>query len=179
MKTAILFFLSGNFFLFIAGAFALFSRPRDAFRQRNKNSLWVAGSMLCLGWLVSKEFPLHLFESILGFAFLGISLLLFLWTAWINRRNKLTPIYSTDQPRYLMQSGPYQYVRHPYYSAYLLTFVGGGILSRSPWAYVILLLVLHIYTSAADQEEEKFLNSPLAEAYRSYKKTTGKFFPYL
>lgn len=34
-----------------------------------------------------------------------------------------------------------------------------------------------IYCSAARQEEQKFLNSPLALEYRRYRETTRSFFP--
>ena len=179
MNPTALIFLSLNFSLFIGGAFAFFSKPSDTHRQRNVNSILLVCAMMALLGLVSRERSATSAEFILGISILSLSLLIFLWTAWTNRQVKLTPIYSQNEPQHLVQSGPYRFVRHPYYSAYLLSFVGGGILSGTTLSLPVFLLVLHIYVGAADQEEGKFLNSSFAETYRKYRERTGMFFPKL
>lgn len=110
---------------------------------------------------------------------MAISLLLFLSTCRANIETKLTPIYSTNTPVHLVTKGPYRFIRHPFYSAYLLNYVGIAVVSSSIPALLAVALVYGIYHHATTVEEQKFSHSPLADDYALYKRKAGRFLPAL
>src|SRR5262245_37311552 len=54
-------------------------------------------------------------------AFVG-SLALFEWTRQSVRGKFFSYIYSNDTPEFLWTSGPYAYIRNPFYTSYLLSY---------------------------------------------------------
>ncbi len=177
MKFISLFLLIGNFLLFIVGALWIFSPPKSGGKARLKSSLSLLGIMIAIGFAVSSVQMIILLNGIIGLVCLTLSTGLFILTARVHKERKLSPINSLDSPVHLVQRGPYKHIRHPFYTSYLLSFLGGAIVANSMWAMAGVLAIFYLYTQAADQEEEKFLQSPLADNYRSYRNRTGKFFP--
>lgn len=90
---------------------------------------------------------------------------------------KLTPIYSTNPPDFLLNKGPYKYIRHPFYSAYLLNYLGIALGSNNLLSFFIFLGIYFLYLRAAKQEEGKFLSSALCGEYLKYQAATGRFSP--
>jgi protein-S-isoprenylcysteine O-methyltransferase Ste14 len=94
-----------------------------------------------------------------------------------NRSQKLSVVFSADEPRHLIRSGPYRHIRHPFYTAYSATWVAGAVGSASlPLAGVAAGMFL-LYWAAARFEECKFQRSLLASAYATYRGQTGMFLP--
>ena len=81
-------------------------------------------------------------------------------------------------PAHLVTAGPYRRLRHPCYSAYLLSFAGGLTVSPTYWLGAVALLMLVLYYQAARYEERKFEHSPLGQDYARYRETTGMFLPW-
>lgn len=104
---------------------------------------------------------------------------LFAWALSGVRRGQLTAAFSGDRPRQLITRGAFRWVRHPFYLAYLLGHALPWLAARSVWALPGLLLMAAIYWRAATLEERKFLASPLAAAWRRYRRRTGRFLPRL
>lgn len=104
---------------------------------------------------------------------------LFFWAAAVNKQKKLTAVHSSDVPKHLMTSGPYAYIRHPFYSAYITAFIASAVASKHliPLACAVLCC-LHYYC-AAKLEERKFSQSILGSEYAKYRAHTGMFFPRL
>ncbi|HSM02307.1 MAG TPA: isoprenylcysteine carboxylmethyltransferase family protein [Acidimicrobiia bacterium] len=80
----------------------------------------------------------------------------------------------------LVRTGPYRYVRHPIYTAMIAIAVGTTFVFRS----YLLLGIAAVSTLAHSwwaSAEEALLGSPegLAEEYRSYAASTGRFLPRL
>lgn len=71
----------------------------------------------------------------------GSSSALFTQSVAATRHQPLTPINTTDQPQHLNRHGPYAYVRHPFYSSYILNFLAAAIGSDSPLGYLCLLVI--------------------------------------
>lgn len=102
------------------------------------------------------------------------------WSAvWATRAQPLSFAYSSDAPGHLVRSGPYRWIRHPFYTSYLLAWLAGPIGTNQWWLTGTVLLMGVIYWKSAREEESKFLTSPLRDAYRSYTDVTGRFFPKL
>ncbi len=92
---------------------------------------------------------------------------------------KLTMAFTPDAPSFVIQTGIYRKIRHPFYLAYCLTWVGGAVATLSPTLFAFALWMVLLYFTAARIEETKFLRSPLAEEYSAYRKRTGMFWPRL
>lgn len=86
-------------------------------------------------------------------------------------------VFSPDRPSRLVHWGPYRYIRHPFYSAYLLTWTAGVIGTGRLWLAPSVLLMGWIYVRAANMEEKKFALSALSDEYQRYADQTGMFFP--
>lgn len=109
--------------------------------------------------------------------FFVIAFVLFLATVRASRAARLTVAFATDQPQVLLVHGPYRYVRHPFYSTYLMFWVATSIARPgwAPWATVAAFCIL--YWHAARCEEAKFARSRLAASYATYRHSTGMFLP--
>jgi protein-S-isoprenylcysteine O-methyltransferase Ste14 len=105
------------------------------------------------------------------------ALVLFLAAAGATRPRRLTPVFSRDVPRHVVRTGPYRLVRHPFYAAYLLTYLAGLVVTGLPVLLVVLVAMGTLYATAARREEQKFRHSALAEQYRDYAARTGMFWP--
>lgn len=105
------------------------------------------------------------------------ALLLFWWTLATNRNKPLSACFSSDQPEHLVDAGPYRFIRHPFYCSYLLTWMAGTIATRSYVLAFTVVVMLAIYINAARNEERKFAQGSLADAYREYQRRTGLFLP--
>jgi protein-S-isoprenylcysteine O-methyltransferase Ste14 len=78
----------------------------------------------------------------------------------------------------LVQSGPYQYVRHPIYSGLLLMILGTGLASgrvHGLLAFPITLVAFWIKSRV----EEHWMTAEFGERYAAYKKITWALIPYV
>jgi protein-S-isoprenylcysteine O-methyltransferase Ste14 len=116
-------------------------------------------------------------SSIIGAVLYLASLALFWWAVSTTRSSRLSLAFSSDEPRYLLRSGPYKFIRHPFYSAYTLFWLAGVVTTLVWWLTIPVVIVCVFYVRAARMEEIKFLNSDLDLDYRNYCKSTGMFFP--
>ena len=116
-------------------------------------------------------------HSAAGTAIFVGALALFLAAARETRRRPLTPAFSGDVPEHLVSTGPYRLVRHPFYTAYLLTYLAGWAVTGAPTLVVVCAGMTTLYAVAARQEERKFEHSPLAHDYARYAARTGMFWP--
>jgi len=133
------------------------------------------GSLAALVML-GVESPLH---GLLALLLAALSLVLFWWAIHCNRRQPLSFAFSDDLPEHLVCEGPYRYIRHPFYTAYLISWLVTPVATGAPPMAVPLLVMAAIYTAAAGLEERKFAASRLAAAYARYRQATGRFWPRL
>jgi protein-S-isoprenylcysteine O-methyltransferase Ste14 len=106
-----------------------------------------------------------------------LSLAVFWWAIAANRVKPLAACFSTESQLHLVQHGPYRLVRHPFYCSYLLAWLAGAVATLNIWLALTAIIMFVLYLSAAVNEENKFASSPLAEEYKSYRGSTGRFFP--
>ena len=100
------------------------------------------------------------------------------WALATTRATPPTLAFTGDEPRLVLHAGPYRWVRHPFYSAYLLFWAGTAVAAPglSGWAAVLVLGA--VYVAAARHEEGKFARSALASRYAAYAAGTGMFLPW-
>ena len=94
-----------------------------------------------------------------------------------SRNAKLLAAFDEKLPHGLLKTGPYSMVRHPFYTSYLIQWIGWAIAGWSLWGIVPVLLMTTIYVIAARDEEAKFSRTDMAEEYATYSRKTGRFFP--
>ena len=129
------------------------------------NPAWMAWS--------SVPLPLSLRWGGVGFGVVGGVLLI--WTFRTLGTN-ITDTVVTRRHHTLMTTGPFQYVRHPFYVASAIALVA-NTLTTANWfigltgTLAVTLLVLRTKT------EERFLIERFGDDYREYMKKTGRFFP--
>lgn len=168
-----------NYLSFVLGAFLFFQKRGPIDKGLNYLAFIAIGSMIALlSALWISTAPFNLWYGF-GLGLMLLSSILFWLCVRVNYRYKLSPAYSQDSPTHLMRMGPYRYIRHPYYTSYILTHLGAAIASQLWWALIPLLLIVGLYLHASRYEEAKFASSELAQAYQHYKQEAGRFLPRL
>jgi protein-S-isoprenylcysteine O-methyltransferase Ste14 len=104
-----------------------------------------------------------------------------LWAAALQstRRAPPTLAFTDDTPRTLFDFGPYRWIRQPFYTAYMLFWVGTVLADGAAVSLILALALAVVYWRAARHEEAKFARSGLAAAYAAYAGRTGMFLPRL
>jgi len=129
--------------------------------------------------LIVSESEMELPQALLATVLYVVSLTLFWWAIYTNRSNPLSAVFSPDLPRHFVSHGPYAWVRHPFYTSYLLTWLAGVDATGHLWLLSTVLVMVTIYWRAALLEEKKFFETALASLYAAYKSRTGFFYPSL
>jgi protein-S-isoprenylcysteine O-methyltransferase Ste14 len=125
---------------------------------------------------VTRVDPRLAIPGLFGFA---CSLALFEFARRTIRGKFFSYAFSHDLPQFLLTSGPYSYIRNPFYASYLLAYVAAAILFPGITTLGVLVMMGILLTKAARYEERKFQSSPLAKEYEAYKQRTGRFIPRL
>jgi len=77
----------------------------------------------------------------------------------------------------LVESGPYQWIRHPIYTAYLMAYLGGGLLA-SNWVLTVVPVTMYALLVARRLgQEEKMMEELFGKAYIAYEKRAGQLLP--
>ena len=84
---------------------------------------------------------------------------------------------SGEVPPAICTEGPYHYIRHPVYTSYLLAFLALLIAFPGSETGFVFLANLAFFVYVATDEEGTIAHSQIAEAYASYRRGTGMFFP--
>ncbi|GHA15929.1 hypothetical protein GCM10007989_08550 [Devosia pacifica] len=131
--------------------------------------------LLALTWLL----PQPAWAQILGIAIEIASGLLFVWAIMSSRKARLKFVFDPEHPHGLVESGPYRFVRHPFYVSYIVFWTGWSIATWSAWSLIGLVVVIALYVRAARMEENNFAATPMSGEYASYRQRVGFFWPRL
>lgn len=151
------------------------ANSKDALQSRKIYSCLVMPSILIQLYCIFNITKQTLLQMILGTIIFLLSLLIFWSSVYVNWKNRLNYAFCASST--LTQTGPYKYIRHPFYSSYMLTWIGGFIISGNIISSIVIFPLLLYYYKAAKREEKYFLNSLLAKEYSFYIHSTGMFFP--
>jgi protein-S-isoprenylcysteine O-methyltransferase Ste14 len=130
--------------------------------------VWVGDSFF-LHW---STFLKHWVPESIRMGLLGLALLFVL--ILLGRGHGV--ISGKERPNYVVDTGPFRYVRHPLYLAALLGYLGTAISSLSLFSFALLIPIFVFYSYIASYEE-KLLEARFGEAYREYERRTGKWLP--
>ena len=166
--------------------------PRIFFDARGrKNAMWwvtaapffAAGAVLVLcyldvwqPWYLPTAAGAVLNES-LAVPFAGASIALIAYTVGSHRVPLALWHQDDDAPRSIVTHGAYKYVRHPFYSAFLLALTGTLVAVPHPGTVACLLYTALMLRYTAVKEERKLSSSEFGDEYRGYLARTGRFWP--
>lgn len=105
------------------------------------------------------------------------ALVLFEWARRTVRGQFFSWIFSADTPMFLCTTGPYAYIRNPFYTSYLLTMASAVVIVPTILRVLVLGGLVIYFVWAARFEERKFERSELSAEYARYKQRTGRFLP--
>lgn len=130
-------------------------------------------------WILWRH-PMHS----TGFAVMALTSYLAGLVIFFAARNSLllyrsTLSFTPDLPAWMLHKGIYSVVRHPFFLAFCLTWLGGALAVHYLRTSSTAIIMMCLYWSAAKIQERKFENSPLGGEYRIYKRATGMFLPSL
>ncbi len=131
-------------------------------------------------WVVymrSLRVELVPFGAIMGLLLLGVSLGLYEWARWSIRGKFFSYAMSSDTPRFLHTSGPFAYLRNPFYLSYWIGLVAALMAFPTAVTAATIVVMFFYYQQVARFEERKFARSALSADYAVYKARTGRFFP--
>ncbi|MGB8338488.1 MAG: isoprenylcysteine carboxylmethyltransferase family protein [Burkholderiales bacterium] len=126
-----------------------------------------AGHLLesLFGWRTNPHFGLFHF---LSFAFIGGGFIL-LSSAW-------SVLHTVQRERRLALTGPYAYVRHPQYAAFVLIMFGFLLQWPTIPTLVMFPALVWMYVRLA-MTEEREVRTEFGEEYARYAAETPRFFP--
>ncbi len=113
----------------------------------------------------------------LGAALHLLSVFIFSMAVLATKERKLHIAFSEAPCDFIITNGPYAYFRHPFYVSYAIFWIGCAIETLSAACVTLSLVLFGFYVSAAKQEENRFLTSTAATAYRQYQAKVALFWP--
>ena len=117
------------------------------------------------------------FITTLGFFSFLAGLGMIAWSA-SELGDSLSPLPKPRENAELVTDGPYKYVRHPMYSALLLSSFGLGIATSNATRVVLSVAMLLLLDRKATKEED-FLVERFGDAYAAYQGSVKKLIPWL
>ncbi|MBN1813257.1 MAG: isoprenylcysteine carboxylmethyltransferase family protein [Anaerolineae bacterium] len=105
---------------------------------------------------------------------LGIGLL---WWSHHHLGRSFHSLVVEKENQELVKTGPYRWIRHPIYTAYLMNYVGGGLLSSNVVLTVVPVLMFAILVGLRMGKEEEMLKGEFGAEYSEYMKETGRLLP--
>lgn len=121
----------------------------------------------------SMPLPFWLRWTGVVFAVMGGALIV--WT-FRNLGKNLTDTVVTRREHTLVTTGPYRWVRHPFYVAVALSMLGNA-LAAANWFLLIGGAVVFTLLASRVRIEEAQLLARFGGAYQAYLDRTGRFFP--
>jgi protein-S-isoprenylcysteine O-methyltransferase Ste14 len=82
-----------------------------------------------------------------------------------------------EVPRAVCDTGPYRFVRHPFYLSYTVAFIGVAVAFPSLVVSVVCALNIGFFVYMAIDDERVLLGSAIAADYRAYRGRVGMFVP--
>ena len=102
---------------------------------------------------------------LIGVAGMAASLAIFHWAAFSIRGRVFSYAGHDDLPQFVHTSGPYAYVRNPFYASYVLAEISTVVMWPSFWGARFIVLATLYFQWLARFEEAKFARRAVAEDY--------------
>ena len=83
----------------------------------------------------------------------------------------------SKEDQVLVQTGPYRWIRHPMYTAYLMNYLGGGLLAGNLVLTLVPVAMYAILVAIRVGQEEDVMGETFGQAYSEYADRTGRLCP--
>ena len=117
-----------------------------------------------------------LLESV-GMPFFALSIALIAFTIGIHRVPLALWHQNNDEPKNIVTHGPYAWVRHPFYTSFMICLTGCVIICPHPSTILTLCYAIIALMVTARREESRLSSSEFGKEYQEYMKNVGRFFP--
>lgn len=131
--------------------------------------------MLNPEWMAWSAVPLPVWLRWVGVAIGLLAALLIAWTFRSLGKN-LTDTVVTRREATLVTTGPYRWVRHPFYVAFALVATADALVTAN-WFLAVLGFLLFVLLACRTRTEEAKLLERFGDDYRRYMARTGRFLP--
>ena len=128
-------------------------------------------------WISRFSMPLPIWLRWVGAGTLPVFVLLISWVFRSLGKN-LTDTVVTRAEHTLVTTGPYRWVRHPFYSAAFLFFVAASLVSAN-WYLAVAVGLAGVLLAIRTRTEEAKLIERFGDEYLAYMHRTGRFVPRL
>ena len=119
------------------------------------------------------------FQFFITFTLSLVSLFIFWWSAFSIKNYRFDVIFSENSPEKIVVHGPYQWIRHPFYCSYILSYFSIIILNLNGLISFIAFSLIIYYFLEAKKEERKILSSSQREIYLTYQKKSYRLLPFI
>ena len=119
--------------------------------------------------------PLPAWMRWTGVAIGTIAGVLLTWTLSHLGEN-LTDTVVTRKKHTMITTGPYAWVRHPFYTSFALAIVANGLVTANWFIFLTGCLALTLLVIRCRKEEENLI-ARFGDEYRAYARRTGRFVP--
>lgn len=126
-------------------------------------------------WMAWSTFPLPGWLRWLGVVLATLGTALLIWTHMALGENFFGGMKIREEHE-LVTTGPYRYIRHPMYLAFILLGLGYLFLAAN-WFIGGTWLLATLLTLLSRRDEEEMLLEEFGDDYSTYMDRTGKFFP--
>ncbi len=142
--------------------------------------LWLFPLVLVLSTLMPEAAPFRPFIDSPGLRATGALLLLgglvLQYISIVTLGRAFSIGLDPEKQEHLVKHGPYRYVRHPIYAAFLGFFVGAWLLQPNRFFSIAMPVAIARVVLQAVREERMLLDR-FGEQYREYMKSTTRFIP--
>ena len=126
-------------------------------------------------WMAWSAVSLPAWVRWLGVGVGALAGSLLIWTMRTLGKN-LTDTVVTRKEHELVTGGPYRFVRHPFYCAFILAVLANSIVPAN-WFILLTGFSAWLVIVFRTNKEEENLIARFGDEYRSYMEHTGRFFP--
>ena len=127
-------------------------------------------------WMAWSSLPLPAWLRYVGVMVAICGGCLWVWAVHSLGKN-LTDTVITREEHTLVMTGPYRWIRHPFYTACAIGLVGGSLVMANWFIPLAAGLVWFAFLVPRTRIEEKNLVARFGNRYRDYMERTGRYLP--
>jgi len=103
--------------------------------------------------------------------------IMLLWASHHHLGRSFHSLIVAKEDQVLVETGPYRLIRHPIYSAYMMNYVGGGLLAGNLVLTVVPVTLYAVLVCLRMGKEEQVLVAKFERRYVEYMQRTGRLIP--
>lgn len=164
---------------------------QDSLQEQKEGGVLIIAGLLMVGWFIAMAlflfYPQWLTWSDLEWPswlrWIGVALSLvgapfFFWIHQVLGKNFSGTVY-IQEDHSIVQEGPYRWIRHPMYTAYLLGHLSYLLMTANWFIGLTGILTITIVMIVRVPNEEAAMLEKFGDDYRLYMQRTSRFLPRL